>query len=253
MKKIEIQTTARRYAFLGDWNESPSNHGTWTTNWLARNLRGHVEAPPKGKHGRIDHVVTNCDVLRHYRIDGGGSDHGIIVAHIADPMNSRRRLAIMYWNVERDRNDEERKEMYRMISNVIREHNIDVVCLQETADYWEGMASFFRGRGWAVVGSPDRIFRHNMIAVRSDHGVKDKENIQLSRHGWFLRSNNSITHAPTGSPFCTVDGWAYIGSIHMVAGVRIEAGKVKGPLLRRRVWRQMMTRLLTIGRQVINR
>lgn len=246
---MKFKLTTEYFAFVGDWNCPPDQEGRYSPRWLAKQTRAHVYAAKAGKHGRIDHVITNARVRGHERIPGGYSDHDLIIAEIVHPEDPRRRLKVAYWNVQRDRDKNRRVVMFEFLGRVIERHKVDVVALQETSDYHTELQRFFVDMGWVWVGSATPTHRHNCIAVRGGLKVRDKQNHQLSKQGWLITQlDPPRMRAPLGAPSVAVDGWLSVLSHHGVVRVDPTPHGLEGGAHRVKVWRQSMRRLSKLGR-----
>ena len=229
----------------GDWNQSPSHRGMYSPHWIARRAHLRTHAPARGKHGRIDFLMTNARVPHLGRVSGGGSDHGLVRFRVEDP-DSHQSLRGALWNVERDRGPQRQHVLARYLTRVTASRRLDFLLLQEAQQYHRLLAGI---RGYQLVAKPGpRGARQQVILVR--HGVHATQPrfTRMSVSGW--RVVTGSRHRPAYTTFVTLDGWIRVASVHETVGVDWRYGRLDGPADRRRSRRGSALRLVAAAHQV---
>lgn len=221
-------TMAQRSLLLGgDWNEPPDKPGRWSPRWIAERTGMKVYAPPRGKRGRIDFIITSAEIPDGLkRKAGGGSDHGLIWGTIHDPHSSKR-LRVAIWNVERNRGQADQTEMLRFLVASGVELDIDVFLLQEVKGYRRVLA--IPGYRTIQFDQPHGAW-HNAILVREGLMITNARAKQMSPFGWFLK--NGEEHSPTVTTLARIEGWLVVASVHEAVSVDWRGGRILGPARR---------------------
>jgi len=238
-------------AHVGDYNEAPDSVGRYAPAWVAAKAGLTIYPPPRGKHGRIDFVMSDADVRDVRRVQGGESDHGLIVFDVVNPLTGEK-LRGGTWNVERDRRGARVDVMVDFIEFAFRVHRLDFLAVQEVRQYHQadGSGPLARIPGLRLVATttPDGA-RHNAILVAAAVKVGAVDFVQMSREGWFL-SGTTQQHTPLFDTRATLDGWLRVSSVHETVGVDWIDGQMTGPELRVRARRQSARRRVREARRV---
>jgi hypothetical protein len=229
----------------GDWNQSPSSEGTYSPRWIARRADLRIHAPARGKHGRIDFLMSNARVPHVTRAWGGGSDHGLVSFRVRGP-EAGQSLHGAVWNVQRDRGAQRRHVLAAYLSRIAASRHLDFLLLQEAQQYHRLLA---RLPGYRLVAKPAPAgARQQVIVVR--HGIRATQPrfTQMSISGW--RVVTGSRHRPVYTTFVTLDGWIRVASVHEAVGVDWRYGHLDGPADRTRSRRGSAIRLVAAAEQV---
>ena len=229
----------------GDWNQSPSSTGSYSPRWIARRAHLRITAPARGKHGRIDFLMTNTPVPHMTRVRGGGSDHGLVAFRVSGPAPGQS-LRGATWNVERDRGPVRRHVLATYLSRVTASRHLDFLLLQEAQHYHRLLA---RVPGYRLVATPSPTgARQQVVLVHRDVRAAHERFARMSVHGW--RVVTGSRHRPAYTTFVTLDGWIRVASVHEAVGVDWDHGRLDGPADRRRSRRGSALRLVAAAEQV---
>lgn len=244
-----------RFAMMGDTNGQPTESGRYSNRWVANEIPCDYVIPDAGKHGRIDSIWTNCTIMDFGRIagknpdldrlPGGGSDHGLIVGKIRSPSTSVLRFA--FWNVERDRKGRQIDQMIEFLKSVIYRYNLNFVCLNEAEDYHHVLRRLSQRTGMKMYANRTKGKDHNVILASKKLTVTNPTFPRVSRDGWITESGHP--HEPIHLTAVTINGWLRLACIHNVPSVDVRNGKLSGPPLRQKVWKQSQTFYVKYGKR----
>lgn len=235
---------APRMLVGGDWNQPPSNKGAYSPHWIARRAQLRIHAPARGKHGRIDFLMSDARVPSMTRFRGGGSDHGLVSFRVTGSQPGQS-LHGALWNVERDRGPQRQHVLVRYLSRITRTRHLDFLLLQEAQQYHRALAGL---RGYQLVAKPGpRGARQQVILVRRGIRTTQPRFTRMSVHGW--RVVTGSRHRPAYTTFVTLDGWIRVASVHEAVGVDWRFGRLDGPADRRRSRRGSAIRLVAAAHE----
>ena len=229
----------------GDWNQSPANRGDFSPHWIARRADLRIHAPARGKHGRIDFLMSNTRVPAVRRFRGGGSDHGLVSFRVRGPEPGQS-LHGALWNVERDRGPRRRHVLARYLARITASRHLDFLLLQEAQQYHRLLSHV---RGYQLVARPAPTgARQQVILVRDGIRTTQPRFTRMSVHGW--RVVTGSRHRPAYTTFVTLDGWIRVASVHETVGVDWRHGRLDGPADRRLSRRGSAVRLVAAAHEI---
>lgn len=210
---------------LGDWNATPADRGRYTPTWIAKRSGLVLAATGPGKHGDIDYALTDArvrDKARHPAPGGDSrSDHDVIVYVLGKAPNQ---LRVATWNVLYGRDP---RVVRKQVALVLTQWNLDVLCLQEAADYHTELSKV---PGYRMVAFPEPGRWHQVVMVRDGVPVRRPKPVRLSPHGWRLVAGGS--HSELWGTHLIVDSWLRVLDIHMPPSVNWRRGVIWGPPMR---------------------
>lgn len=213
-------------AVLGDWNATPRDRGRWSPYWLTRktDLRLHSAGP--GLHGDIDFglVDPSCSVWHIKRTPPppgtSRSDHDLVSMGIR---HGGEILWVGTWNLRYGRDPRTvRGQVVLELSRL----NLDILCLQEAADYHQVLDTI---PGYRMIAYPAYGKWHNVVLVRDGLQIRRPASVRLSPRGWRLATLGR--HSPLWGTAVTVE-WLRVLDIHMPPSVNWRRGRIWGPPMR---------------------
>lgn len=228
----------------GDWNQPPWSGGSYSPRWVAHRAHLRIHAPARGKHGRIDFLMSDARVPTLTRFRGGGSDHGLVSFHVTGSRPGQS-LHGALWNVERDRGPQRQHVLVRYLTRTLRTRHLDFLLLQEAQQYHRLLAGI---RGYQLVAKPGpRGARQQVILVRAGIRATQPRFTRMSVRGW--RVVTGSRHRPAYTTFVTLDGWIRVASVHETVGVGWRHGHLDGPADRRSSRRGSALRLVAAAHE----
>lgn len=224
--------TTAALALIGDWNATPQDRGRYSPQWIAARTGLAIHSSGPGRHGDIDYVLADCEVVQPQRqpppvVGGGGSyelgDHDVVTFRLRPPATGRT-LLLASWNVEYGRRPD---VVRRQLVQLLDARRPDVVALQEAADYHHELRAAASQLGYRMLAYGGHGRMHQVILARGKHRATGPRLVQLSPLGWPL-ADGTGAHAPLYAVSWAVD-WLRVVDVHMPPSVNWRRGVPYGP------------------------
>lgn len=232
-------------ALFGDWNATPQDKGRWSPSWLASQAGLTFVTAGAGRHGNIDYaLVRGCrptsPAVRDDPPRGASvSDHDVIVVELEERAGGRR-LRVGSWNVRFGRNP---NTVNAQVDYVLRQHQLDVLVLQEAADYHRQLRNV---PGYLCVAFDKPGQGHQVIMVRYGNRIAHPQSIRTSPRGWALVTGGR--HRPLYVTSVLVADWLRVVDVHKPPSVNWRRRMPYGPPMRVAAYIASTRRLLRIAR-----
>lgn len=232
-------------ALVGDWNATPHDHGRWSPSWVATSSELHIESAGPGRHGDIDFPMADCPIhqLARHAPPGGvsRSDHDLITfvlypphknttagpgagMAVSVPHEQEHAIRVGTWNLLYGRDP---KVVAAQVRQVLASRDLDVLMLQEAADYHHALSNL---AGWRLLAYEGRGKAHNVMLVRDELPITRPRLVKLSPVGWWLVTGGR--HAPLYATSCVVL-WCRLVDVHLPPSVNwTPRGRITGPVQR---------------------
>lgn len=226
-------------AMLGDWNCPAIVRGRYSPGWIAGRSGMRVVHAGPGRHGNIDYGLVrgaSCMAVRH--TPPAGADHDVIVFRLS---HGREHLRVGSWNVRYGRPP---ATVRAQVDKVLHAHDLDVLVLQEAADYHQQLRLI---PGYACLADERPGMGHQVILMRYGHRMSHPKTIRTSPRGWTLVTGGR--HRPLYVASMIVDDWLRIIDVHKPPSVRWRRGVPYGPPMRVAAYIASSRKLLRIARR----
>lgn len=232
-------------ALIGDWNAGPREAGRWSPAWLAARAGLTVVSAGPGRHGDIDYaLVRGCvPASRAVRDEPPAgptrSDHDVVLVELRE-RGGGRSLRVGSWNVRFGRPPQ---MTAAQVSRVLIEHRLDVLVLQEAADYHRELRLI---PGYLCVAFDKPGQAHQVIMVRYGNRIAHPQSIRTSPRGWQLVTGGR--HRPLYVTSVLVADWLRVVDVHQPPSVSWRRGVPHGPPMRVGAYVLAIRRLARLAR-----
>ena len=203
--------------------------GRYSPHWIARRAQLRIHAPARGKHGRIDFLMSDARVPSMTRFRRRVSDHGLVSFRVtgSQPGQSLHGAPV-------ERRARPRPAVVSTTSSATcpaspgPATSTSSSCRRPSSTTWAlGL------RGYQLVAKPGpRGARQQVILVRRGIRTTQPRFTRMSVHGW--RVVTGSRHRPAYTTFVTLDGWIGSPPSTRRSGSTRRFGRLDGPADRRR-------------------
>lgn len=228
---------------LGDWNATPDDTGVYSPAWIARGASLRLVTAGAGRHGNIDYGLFRGVRVTHadrYPPPAGTtrSDHDVVTYQLE--RDGQPAFLLGTWNLRYGRPAE---SVGAQVRRVLHDHQLDVLVLQEAADYHRQLRLV---PGYACHADPAPGRGHQVILVKYGHRIRHPKMLRTSPRGWTLVTGGR--HRPLWVASLVVDDWLRVVDVHQPPSVNWRRGVPYGPPMRVAAYVASARRLLRIAR-----